>query len=40
MVDDLDGDAAGGWLRERAGGVRVQGFPRFRVDLGFERGLE
>ena len=40
MVDYFDGDAAGGGAVEGAGGVAVQGFPRFAVDLGLEGGLE
>ena len=40
MVDDFDGDAAGAGLGEGSGGVAVQGFPGFGVDLGFEGGLE
>ena len=40
MVDDLDGDAAGGGAVEGAGGVAVEGFPGSSVDLGLEGGLE
>lgn len=40
VVDDFDGDAAGGWLGEGPGGVAVERFPGFQVDLGFEGGLE
>ena len=40
VLDDLDGDAAGGGAVEGAGGVAVQGFPGFSVDLGLEGGLE
>ena len=40
MVDDVDGDAAGGGAVEGAGGVAVQSFPRFSVDLGLEGRLE
>ena len=37
VVDDLDGDAAGGGLGERARGVAVEARPRFLIDLGPQR---
>jgi hypothetical protein len=40
MVDDLDGDAAGGGFVEGAGGVAVEGGPGVFVDFGFEGGFE
>ena len=40
VVDDFDGDAAGGGFGEGAGGVAVEGRPGFGVDLGSEGGLE
>ena len=40
VVDDFDGDAAGGGFFEWARGVAVQRCPGVGVDLGFERGLE
>ena len=40
VVDDLDGDAAGGGLVEGAGQVTVQGGPRVGVDLGLQGGLQ
>ena len=40
MVDDLDGDSAGGGLVERAGCVAVQRGPGFGVDLGLEGRFE
>ena len=36
MIDDLHCNAARCRLGERAGGVAVEGFPGFWVDLGFE----
>jgi hypothetical protein len=40
MIDDLDRDAAGGGFVEGAGGVAMERFPGFCVDLGFEGGFE
>ncbi len=40
MVDDLDGDTAGGGFGEGAGGVAVEGGPGVGVNLGLERCLE
>ena len=40
MVDHLDRDAPGGGFLEGTGGVAVERFPGFFVDLGFEGGLE
>ena len=40
VINDLDGDAAGGGLGEWAGGVAVQGRPGVEVDFGLERRLE
>ena len=40
VVDDLDGDAAGGRTVEGAGGVAVEGLPGVAVDFGLEGGLE
>jgi len=35
VVDDFDGDSPVGWFLEGAGGVAVEAFPGFFVDLGF-----
>ena len=40
MIDDFYGDAAVLGLVEGAGGVAVEGFPGFGVDLGFEGSFE
>ena len=40
VVDDLDGDAAGGGFRERTGDIATEAFPGFLVDFGLEGGLE
>lgn len=40
MIDDFDGDSPGLGFFEGAGGVAVEGFPGFLVDLGFEGGFQ
>jgi len=40
MVGDLDGDAAGRGLGERARGAAVERGPGLFVDFGLERGFE
>jgi len=40
VIDDFDGDAGGFGFWKGTGGIGVEGFPRFRVDFGFQGGFE